>query len=290
MIEVDMYIPVYRYKKSGRKVPLYAMPQETKRLMVNSRFSYVGVDNLQDALIHKANISATHGGLVPGGLELSHFEHSVQEIPDDEIDSMWLLDFRVSDHEEDGYNYTYPLLIKNSLCETLLYLNYNASWLSVMDDSTAFIFTDMMTIHECNSAMVSGNTNWRINQNRLEYLNCVYRGHDTPYSIADYDIVYKKKRKNKPVHYVYTLSHPQTGNAIYVGYTTDPESRYQAHVCAQTNSYLAEEILNMDGLPKMDIIYKTKSMRDALDYETDMIVEFGRYFTLANIAKNPYRI
>jgi len=281
---IDTYIPVFKSKKTQRRVPMW------HTLKMYSHINSVLHDSdFYNALKRKWDIYACYGTLMAQRVYLSHFECNTQDFPEEEANKSSFASVKISPVLDDRYQHIMSYKSK-----------YVSLWLHYDKDDFAENFLmrahhDLYHMHDCYVVLETGKRNGglttEIAEKRLCFFNVLYGGCDPIYSIDDYDIVVppqKKTRKPKSNHYVYTLSHPVTRDILYVGYTTNPSMRYQSHLYSQTNPHLIKIMMTTEKPLKMDIIYKSDTYEDAYNYETEMILEYGKRYKLANIAKNPF--
>ena len=282
---IDNYIPVFKSRKTGKRVPIW------HTLRMYSYISSVMYDlDFYATTKRRWDIYASYGSLMAQRVYLSHFEYGIQQLTGEESSRSIFASVKISPTLDKRYN-------RATLHEsehTSLWFHYDKGKFTDDKNILLLAYYDFDHIYDCHSVIETGRKinglTPQIASKRLDFFNILYGGHDPLHTIDDYDIVFpqeKKKRKSKSNHYVYTLSHPITKDIIYVGYTTNPSMRYQSHIYSQTNPHLIKIMMTTEERPSMDIIYKSDTYEDAYNYENKMILEYGKQYKLANIAKNP---
>lgn len=298
---VTIHTPVFRLIDSDRKMNI------NRSLIAgygytNSTFIDFSPETVQYLMDRRAGIYATYAECVAHKCYLSHFERQEIDIPEDdvyEIPSVGIYvevgDEGIDYNEEyarrtirygDGrlmfnlgihfYNFKYAP--KNQPTRNAL------GYLGALD----YWFDAQLILNGYDTTTWYQTEDWALREEM--FFDVVFRGRDPvpfdDYPVVDLDQVEQRKRRKRDNHYVYTLSYGS--DIVYVGYTANPQQRQQQHIFYQTNPYL-KKIIDERGVPKMSTIYKCKDMYEALDYEAEMIMEYGKHYELANIRKNPYR-
>jgi hypothetical protein len=94
---------------------------------------------------------------------------------------------------------------------------------------------------------------------------------------------------NQTIGYVYSLNHPNTGNAKYVGATKDPEKRLRQHKRGETNEKVRDWVngLSDKGLePNMEVHYKGE-IGTLGEAELDVANELAQKYDLLNEPTTP---
>lgn len=283
--------PVFVSNYTGKRVPVWDTIK--RRSYINSVFTYVDEGNIQEILNRSADVYASYGAIMAHKVRLSHFEEIEHELTEDDLLMFYVHFSRVSTEPIEGYLGTFALT--DNMPEKdriILYYNY----LSKETLIESYGLADVSKMIDCyRASWGERRAHWLTEdmaRSHLSYYEFVHCGQSPPYTVYDYEIFpakIKRARVRGDKHYVYTLFDPITKNVLYVGYTEYPEQRKHSHTHNQRNIYLIDWMEKTGRTPKMNIIYKSNSYRDALDYETEAIIEYGKYYELANIAKNPYR-